>query len=47
MLNARISAIASYQPDDILDNEMLAKMVDTTDEWLPTSVGINKRRLLR
>ena len=34
MLNAKISGIASYVPDDILDNEMLSKMVDTNDEWI-------------
>ena len=27
MLNAKITGIASYLPDDILDNEMLSKMV--------------------
>ena len=33
MANAKISGIASYVPDDILDNEMLSKMVDTNDGW--------------
>ncbi|MDE6310151.1 MAG: ketoacyl-ACP synthase III [Muribaculaceae bacterium] len=47
MLNARISGIASYVPDDILDNEMLSKMVDTNDEWITTRVGIKERRILR
>ena len=46
MLHARISAIASYVPDDILDNEMLSKMVDTNDEWITTRVGIKERRIL-
>ncbi len=46
MLSARISAIASYLPDDILDNEMLSKMVDTNDEWITTRVGIKERRIL-
>ncbi|MDE6468146.1 MAG: ketoacyl-ACP synthase III [Muribaculaceae bacterium] len=46
MLNARISAIASYLPDDILDNEMLSKMVDTNDEWITTRVGIKTRHIL-
>lgn len=46
MLNARISAIASFVPDDILDNEMLSKMVDTNDEWITTRVGIKQRRIL-
>lgn len=46
MLSARISAIASYIPDDILDNEMLSQMVDTNDEWITTRVGIKERRIL-
>lgn len=45
-MNARISGIASYVPDDILDNEMLSKMVDTNDEWITTRVGIKERRIL-
>ncbi|MDE6510729.1 MAG: ketoacyl-ACP synthase III, partial [Muribaculaceae bacterium] len=46
MPNAIISGIASYVPDDILDNEMLSKMVDTNDEWITTRVGIKERRIL-
>lgn len=47
MLHARISGIASYLPEDILDNEMLSKMVDTNDEWITTRVGIKTRHILR
>ncbi len=47
MVNARIAGIASYVPDDILDNEMLSKMVDTSDEWITTRVGIKERRILK
>ncbi|MCH5218469.1 MAG: ketoacyl-ACP synthase III [Muribaculaceae bacterium] len=47
MLNAKISGIASYVPDDILDNEMLSRMVDTNDEWITTRVGIKERRILK
>ncbi len=47
MPNAKISAIASYLPDDILDNDMLSKMVDTNDEWITTRVGIKERRILK
>lgn len=47
MVNAIISGIASYVPDDILDNEMLSKMVDTNDEWITTRVGIKQRHILR
>ena len=47
MLYPRIAGIASYAPDDILDNKMLSKMVETTDEWITTRVGIKQRRILR
>ena len=47
MLNAKISGIASYVPEDILDNEMLSRMVDTNDEWITTRVGIKERRILK
>ena len=47
MPNAKISGIASYVPDDILDNEMLSQMVDTNDEWITTRVGIKERRILK
>ena len=47
MVNARISGLASYVPEDILDNEMLSKMVDTSDEWITTRVGIKERRILK
>ena len=47
MLNAKITGIASYIPDDILDNEMLSQMVDTNDEWITTRVGVKERRILK
>lgn len=47
MLNAKISGIASYVPDDLLDNETLSKMVDTNDEWITTRVGIKQRHILK
>ncbi len=47
MITARITGLASYAPDDILDNEMLSKIVDTNDEWITTRVGIKERRILK
>ncbi len=47
MLNARIKGIASYLPDYILTNEELSHMVDTTDEWITTRVGIKERHILK
>ena len=47
MQYARVAGVASYAPDDILDNDMLSKMVDTNDEWITTRVGIKERRILK
>ena len=47
MFKAKITGVASYTPDDILNNEELAQMVDTSDEWITTRVGIKERRILK
>lgn len=47
MANAKITGVASYIPDDVLDNEMLSQMVDTSDEWITTRVGVKERRILK
>lgn len=47
MFNAKISGIASFVPDFKLTNEDLSKMVDTSDEWITTRVGIKERRILK
>ncbi len=47
MYNAKITGLSSYVPDDILDNEELSRMVDTSDEWITTRVGIKERRILK
>ena len=47
MLYAKITGTASYVPDYILDNEELSRMVDTSDEWITTRVGIKQRRILK
>ena len=33
-------------PDYVLNNEELSRMVDTSDEWIQTRVGIKERRIL-
>lgn len=45
-INAIITGIGGYVPDYILTNEELARMVDTSDEWIMTRVGIKERRIL-
>ncbi len=45
-INAIITGIGGYVPDYILTNEELSHMVDTSDEWIMTRVGIKERRIL-
>ncbi len=40
-----ILGTGSYAPDRILTNEDLAKMVDTSDEWIVARSGIRERRI--
>jgi 3-oxoacyl-[acyl-carrier-protein] synthase-3 len=47
MFKAKITGVASYTPDYILNNEELAQMVETSDEWITTRVGIKERRILK
>lgn len=44
---AIITGVGAYYPDYILNNEELSRMVDTSDEWIMTRVGIRERRILK
>lgn len=46
-INAVITGIGGYVPDYVLTNEELSRMVDTSDEWITTRVGIKERRILK
>lgn len=46
-IQAAITGVAGYVPEDILSNADLEKMVDTSDEWITTRTGIKERRILR
>ncbi|MGW0905895.1 beta-ketoacyl-ACP synthase III [Streptomyces sp. NPDC002853] len=45
MHGSRIAAVGHYQPAKILTNEDLAGMVDTSDEWIRSRVGIRTRHI--
>lgn len=47
MVRAAITGVAAYAPEDIITNEDLAKLVDTTDEWIMSRIGIKERRILK
>ncbi|MDX9770334.1 MAG: beta-ketoacyl-ACP synthase III [Tenuifilaceae bacterium] len=46
-ITAAITGIAGYVPDYVLTNQELSQMVDTTDEWIMTRIGIKERRILK
>lgn len=46
-INAAITAVGGFVPEDKLTNADLEKMVDTNDEWIRTRTGIQERRILK
>ncbi|PXX97024.1 3-oxoacyl-ACP synthase [Marinifilum breve] len=46
-INAVITGVGAYVPDYILTNDELSTMVDTSDEWIMTRIGIKERRILK
>ncbi len=46
-ITAAITAVQGYLPPDLLTNADLEKMVDTTDEWIKSRTGIEKRHILK
>ena len=47
IINAAITAVGGYLPEDKITNADLEKMVDTNNEWIMTRVGIRERRILK
>lgn len=45
-IRAVITGVQGYVPDYILDNTELGKIVDTTDEWIMTRIGVRERHIL-
>lgn len=46
MKNSRISGTGGYLPERVLTNKELEKLVDTTDEWIRSRTGIEKRHII-
>ena len=42
-----ITGVGAYLPKYVLTNDELSTMVDTSDEWIMTRIGIKERRLLK
>lgn len=43
-LKANITATGKYLPKEVLTNHDMAKLVETSDEWIQTRTGIRERR---
>lgn len=45
MPKAKITALGCYAPPDLLTNQDLEKLVDTSDQWIMERVGIKERHM--
>ncbi|HTX41389.1 MAG TPA: hypothetical protein VMD25_06145, partial [Acidobacteriaceae bacterium] len=43
---AKISALGTWTPPNLLTNADLERMVETSDEWITTRVGIKERHIV-
>ena len=46
-IRAAITGVGGYVPEYILTNEELSEMVDTSDEWIMSRIGVKERRILK
>ena len=44
MYTSKIAGLGHYVPDNVVTNEDLSKMMDTSDEWITERTGIKERR---
>ena len=44
MYNSKITGMGHYVPENIVTNNDLSQLMDTTDEWIQERTGINQRR---
>ncbi|MCR5819806.1 MAG: ketoacyl-ACP synthase III [Bacteroidaceae bacterium] len=45
-IHAIITGVGGFVPEYVLDNEELSRMVDTSDEWIMSRIGVKERRIL-
>jgi 3-oxoacyl-[acyl-carrier-protein] synthase-3 len=47
MIRSRVIGCGAYLPENIVSNDDIAKLVDTTDAWIRDRTGIHERRIVR
>ena len=43
---AKISQVAHYVPEQLVSNDDLAQIMDTSDDWIASRTGIRQRRIV-
>ncbi len=46
-IRTAITGVGGYLPEYILDNQELSQMLDTSDEWIMTRIGVKTRHILK
>ena len=44
MYNSKIAGLGFYVPENVVTNDDLAKVIDTSDDWIQERTGIMERR---
>ena len=44
MYNSKITGLGHYVPDNVVTNDDLSKIMDTSDEWIQERTGVKERR---
>ena len=44
MLKSKIAGIGKYVPEQVVSNDKLSTLMDTSDEWIQERTGIKERR---
>ncbi len=47
MYNSKIIGLGYYVPENVVTNDDLSKLMDTTDEWIEERTGIKERRWIK
>ena len=47
MVFARIAQAAAYAPEQVITNDDLSAIMDTSDEWISSRTGIRRRHITR
>src|SRR5690349_12291403 len=47
MPSSKITGVGMYVPETVVTNDDLAKIIDTSDEWITERTGIKERRFFK